>query len=356
MNQEEKAEVLAYLEKFNSVFNEVAKDVTKKVLSSQISQDVNPFHQGEKYFEAVSSSFSPSSVQVDPKLFLAQQWQYWEKQQQLWQSAVRAMLGEQVEPLIQEGKGDNRFADGDWQGNPAFNYVKQAYLLNADFLNGMIKSFRFEDEKLGEQLRFFMRQMINSMSPSNYVFTNPEVCREILASEGKCLAKGLDNLVRDLEQSPSEAFKITQVNIDAFELGKSLAYTPGRVIYKNDLIELIQYSPSTDTCYQTPLLIIPPFINKYYILDLNEKKSLVRWLVDQGLTVFMVSWVNPGEDHCNAGFEHYVQNGVIAALDAVEDVCSQSKINVAGVTVWGAPYWPSPRLICSRKAIRVFSH
>lgn len=244
-------------------------------------------------------------------------------------------MGEVPEPLIQESAGDKRFHDPDWQNNPAFNYVKQAYLLNAEFMQQMVDALQFDDQKLGEQVRFYTRQLINSMAPTNYVLTNPEVCREILTSEGECLARGIDRFIRDLENSPAEAFKITQVDMHAFRLGKDLACTPGKVIFRNHLIELLHYAPQQKQVHSIPLLIAPPFINKYYILDLDAKKSLVRWLVEQGFEVFMISWVNPDERHSETDFQDYMFDGVIAALNVVEEVAGSDKINVAGYCVGG---------------------
>jgi polyhydroxyalkanoate synthase len=173
------------------------------------------------------------------------------------------------------------------------------------------------------------------MAPTNYVLTNPEVCREILTTEGECLARGIDRFIRDLENSPAEAFKITQVDMNAFRLGKDLACTPGKVVFRNHLIELLHYTSQTKEVYGVPLLIAPPFINKYYILDLDAKKSLVRWLVEQGFDVFMISWVNPDENYCETDFQDYMFDGVIAALNVVEEVAASSKINVAGYCVGG---------------------
>src|SRR5690606_35321616 len=159
--------------------------------------------------------------------------------------------------------------------------------------------------------------------------------REILATEGENLARGMDNLIRDLESSPAEAFKITQVRIDAFALGKDLANTPGEVVYENRLVQLIQCAPTTENVYQIPLFIVPPFINKYYILDLGEEKSLVRWLVAKGYTVFLVSWVNPDASHADVTFENYVREGVLAPLDVVENISRSNKINMVGYCVGG---------------------
>ena len=332
MTQQDKAEILRYLNQFSATFNEMAQEVVKRLLSNQVPSHLNPFFPQQQMAQALASA---SAVKIDARSFLQQQFQFLEKQQRLWQNATRAFLGETPETLIREAVGDKRFADPDWQGNPAFSYLKQAYLLNAEYLQQMVDALDFEDAKLGEQVRFYTRQLINSMAPTNYVFTNPEVCREILTSEGECLARGIDKFMRDLENSPSEAFKITQVDLHAFRLGEDLAYTPGKVIYRNHLIELLQYTPVTEQQFSIPLLIVPPFINKYYILDLDQKKSLVRWLVSQGFNVFMVSWVNPDASYRDTSFDDYVFDGVLAALNAVENVAGSERINVAGYCVGG---------------------
>ena len=332
MLDQERTEVLQYLDKFGGVFNDMMKEVVQRIVRSQFSADVLAQNSSPKP-DSVSAKLP--NVKVNTEQFVKQQLHFMEKQQELLQNAARAMMGQPVEPVVVEEKDDKRFVDGDWSGNPMFSYIKQAYLLNAEYMHQMVDTLEFDDKKLEEQVRFYTRQFINSMAPSNYVLTNPEVCREILATEGENLAKGIDNFMRDLDNSPTEAFKINQVNLDAFTLGEDLAYTPGKVIYQNKLIQLIQYSPSTEHVYETPLLIIPPFINKYYILDLDEKKSLVRWLVEQGYTVFMVSWANPDESLKGLEFDDYVGHGVLAALNVVESVTGNSEINLAGYCVGG---------------------
>jgi polyhydroxyalkanoate synthase subunit PhaC len=330
MNQEEKLEVLGYLTKFSHVFNDMIGEVTKRVLSSQVKADINPFSQSDKLADALSSG-----VKLDTKVFMKQQFDFLQKQQLLWQNASRIFMGEVLEPMVHEEKSDKRFSDGDWEGNPVFNYIKQAYLLNAEYVSQMVDSLEFEDGKMGEQVRFYTRQLVSSMSPSNYVFTNPEVCREILKTEGECLARGIDNFMRDLENSPSEAFKITQVDIDAFTLGETLAYTPGEVVFKNHLIELIRYFPASSEVVATPLLIVPPFINKFYILDLDARKSLVKWLVEKGYEVFMISWVNPDESYADTDFADYMSQGVLAALDAVISQTGVEQVQAVGYCVGG---------------------
>lgn len=330
MTQQDSAQILQYLNDCGAQFNAMMQEVVKRLLSHQIPTAMNPFLPPQSVAQAMSGA-----VKLDPRTFLQQQIQFLEKQQRLWHSATRAFMGEMQEPLVREPAGDKRFSDPDWQGNPAFNYVKQAYLLNAEFMQQMVDALQFDDQKIGEQVRFYTRQLINSMAPTNYVLTNPEVCREILTTEGECLARGIDRFIRDLENSPAEAFKITQVDLNAFRLGKDLACTPGSVIFRNHLIELLHYSPATSEVYSTPLLIVPPFINKFYILDLDARKSLVRWLVAQGFDVYMISWVNPDESYSEIDFSDYMFDGIIAALDVVEAVSGSENINAAGYCVGG---------------------
>lgn len=329
MNLHDKQEILGYIEKSSSVFNDMMQEVMRRIASQQVNSDLNPFTKSDS-----KSTDLTNAIRIDPKRFIEQQLAFLEKQQQLWQSASKAMMGEAFAPVIQS-ENDKRFKDSDWDGNPAFSYIKQAYLLNAEYMHQFVDALEFEDEKIREQVKFYTRQFVNSVAPTNYVLTNPEVCREILSTQGENLAKGIDNFMRDLKNSPNEAFKITQVDLGAFKLGESLAYTPGKVIFQNELIQLIQYAPQTASVNSTPLLIIPPFINKYYILDLDEKKSLVKWLVDQGMTVFMVSWANPDEQLSHLTFDDYVFKGVLAAIDAVEKITGEKQVNAVGYCVGG---------------------
>lgn len=328
MNQQERMQVLGYIEKYSAEFSRLTADVMNRVLTNTMSS-------GGDEPPAGLSMPEQGSVRINPEQFLSQQMAFMQQQQQLWQSASQAFMGGDVETVIKPEQGDKRFADPDWDGNPVFNYIKQAYLLNAQYMNKLVDSMEFDDPKLAEQVRFYTRQYVSSVAPTNFLLTNPEVCKEILQTEGENLARGMDNFMRDLEQSPTEALKITQVKNDAFVLGDDLANTEGGVVFKNDLIELIQYTPTKEQVYSIPLLILPPFINKYYILDLGQKKSLVKWLVDQGFTVFMVSWVNPSKQHAAYGFDEYVEQGAIAALDAVCGITKSDKVNVAGYCVGG---------------------
>lgn len=321
----QEAQILKYIEQFSQLFQEMLQESLLK----HEGADANMFNP-QSMVEMLSKG-----VQVDTAKLFSNQMAFMEQQVSLWQHATKAMMGESVEPVVSPERSDARFKDGDWTANPVYNYLKQAYLLNSKMLEGVVESLQFEDEKLAGQVKFYTRQFISSVSPSNYIMTNPEVCRDILATKGKNLIKGMENFLADLEQSPAEAFKISQTDAKAFELGKNLAASPGKVVFENELLQLIQYSPTTETVFEKPLLIIPPFINKYYILDMDRKKSMVRWLVDQGYTIFMISWVNPDSAMSETTFEDYMHKGPLAALDAVEAITGSKSINVVGYCIGG---------------------
>ncbi len=330
MDQADKRKVLEYLNQSSAAFNDMAQEVMQRVLSSQLPPELDPFKEAQPSIQALTSG-----VKLDVKKFLRHQFELLEQQQKLWQSTARELMGETAEPVVSEAQDDTRFRDADWVGNPALNYVKQAYLLNAEFMSQMVEAFEFEDSKVMDQVRFYTRQLVNSMSPTNYIFTNPEACKEILASEGESIARGMDNFIRDLKYSPTEAFKVNQVGIDAFTIGSDIAATPGKVIYRNPLMELIQYEATTQEQIKTPLLIVPPFINKYYILDINNQKSLVKWLVEQGYCVFIISWVNPDVEHQEVDFEDYIFDAVLQALDVVKDITGEDQCHAVGYCVGG---------------------
>lgn len=325
MTQAEQDLISQYVRQCSDVFQQMVQKVSRQLmLGDDAHTDASPF-----------GGLNPGRINIDGKDFLRKQFAFFEQQQTLWQNASRSMMGDSFPDIIKESADDKRFRDPDWRDNPAFHYVKQAYLLNAQYLQELVSAFEFEDDKLKDQIQFYTRQLVSSMAPTNYVFTNPEVCREILRTEGECLARGVDKFFRDLENSPAEAFRISQVNTDAFVLGENLAATHGKVVFRNELIELLQYCPRTASTLSTPLLIVPPFINKFYILDLGEKKSLVQWLVDSGFTVFLVSWINPTKRHHSLGFDDYIVHGLVPALDAVGDITGGDLVNAVGYCVGG---------------------
>ncbi len=239
-------------------------------------------------------------------------------------------LAKDTRPVIEPEKGDRRFSDPSWEQNPVFDVIKQSYLLAATTLLKTISEIESMDERQQRKVIFYLRQFVDAISPSNFLFTNPQVIQETFSSGGQNLVKGMQNLLRDI--SAGEV-KITDTS--AFEVGRNLAITPGQVVYRNELIELIQYTPMTEQAYNIPLLFAPPWINKYYILDLRPQNSLVKFLVERGFTVFVISWKNPDASMERLDFEDYVSLGPVAALDVVKEITGSPKVNLVGYCIAG---------------------
>ncbi|PSV21318.1 class I poly(R)-hydroxyalkanoic acid synthase [Photobacterium leiognathi subsp. mandapamensis] len=270
---------------------------------------------------------------AQPAALAKVQMDWWEKQVKIWQN-IAMPSADGGQSLIKPAKDDKRFCDPAWENEAFYNYIKQSYLLFSDTMRNAIDSIEGVDEKAKERLSFFSRQAINALSPTNFITTNPELAKLTVATNGENLVKGMELLQEDM-QSSADVLKIRMTNSDAFQLGVNIANTDGEVVFKNELFELIQYKPLTETVNSTPLLIVPPFINKYYILDLRENNSMVRWLVEQGHTVFMMSWRNPGVAQRDIDFSNYVLDGVIPAVDVIEDITGEKQINAAGYCIGG---------------------
>jgi polyhydroxyalkanoate synthase subunit PhaC len=252
----------------------------------------------------------------------------------LWQSSMLKLMGQEAGPVAAPAKGDNRFRDADWQNNFVFDYLKQSYLIAARHIHDAVTGVEGLPEDTRKKVDFFTRQYVDALAPSNFAFTNPQVLRETLASGGQNLVRGLNNLLADLEKGDGR-LRIRMSDEGAFKLGVNVATTPGKVVFQNDLIQLIQYAPTTQTVYRRPLLVIPPWINKYYILDLRENNSFIRWAVGEGHTVFVVSWVNPDARYAGKGFENYMLEGSLAAIDAVGKATGERDLNVIGYCLGG---------------------
>lgn len=252
----------------------------------------------------------------------------------LWNASIRRMLGEQVEPVVEPEPSDNRFKDPEWSSNPWFDFWKQAYLVTTHWAEDVLQQTQGLDDPARRKAEFYLRQLSSALSPSNFPMTNPEVVRETFATNANNLVQGMNQLVRDMEKS-GDLLKISQTDTTAFEVGRNLATTPGKVVFANDIFQLIQYTPTTDKVREVPLLVIPPWINKYYILDLTPPKSFLKFAVDQGFTVFVVSWVNPDGRLAHKSFEDYMLEGVLTATDAVQRETGIEKINVVGYCVGG---------------------
>ncbi|MGL5372289.1 MAG: hypothetical protein ACRDBF_14875, partial [Plesiomonas shigelloides] len=243
-----------------------------------------------------------------PNALVEQQLKWWQQQLELSQHAVLRLFGQPSEPVIQPDRSDRRFTSDEWQQNILFDYLKQSYLLTTQNVLGSINQLETLDEETRKRLEFFTRQYLSALSPSNYLLSNPELLKVTLENNGQNLVKGMELLVEDMEKS-ADTLNIRMTDQSSFRPGDNLATTPGKVIFRNHLFELIQYVPTTEEVLQRPLLIVPPFINKFYILDLQAQNSFVRWAVSQGHTVFMMSWVNATPEHKDITFEDYVIDG-----------------------------------------------
>ena len=252
----------------------------------------------------------------------------------LWGSTLQRMQGETVTPVVLPDPRDKRFAAPEWSSNPMFDFLKQGYLITTRWAEILVDEAEGIDDHTRAKARFYVRQLASALSPSNFVLTNPELIRDTLRENGANLVRGMAMLAEDVEAGRGE-LRLRQTDPGRFEIGVNMANTPGEVIFRNDLIELIQYAPQTETVLKRPLLIVPPWINKFYILDLNKDKSFINWAVQQGLTVFVISWVNPDERHAGKDFESYMREGIFAALDTIEAATGERKVTAAGYCVGG---------------------
>ena len=252
----------------------------------------------------------------------------------VWTSSWQKMLGMHPEPVAEPEPGDARFRDPDWSNNPYFDFWKQSYLVTTNWAEKVLADTHGLDERTKQRAEYYLRQLASAFSPSNFPATNPEVLRETLQTNGANLVRGMEHLIADMEKS-GDLLKISQTDTSAFEVGRNLAITPGKVIFQNDILQLIQYTPTTEKVYATPLLIVPPWINKFYILDLTAPKSFIKWAVDQGFTIFVISWVNPDERLSHKTFEAYMKEGVLSATDAVLRETGAKQTNVIGYCVGG---------------------
>jgi len=252
----------------------------------------------------------------------------------LWSGAVKRMAGEQAAPVAAPDPKDKRFADPEWSQNQFFDFLKQGYLLTVQWGERLVEDAAGIDEHTRAKAAFYVKQIANAISPSNFVLTNPELLRETLSSNAENLVRGMHMLGEDIKAGQGH-LKIRQSDSSQYEVGRNLALTPGKVVFQNDLIQLIQYEATTKEVLKVPLLIVPPWINKFYILDLTPEKSFVKWCVDNGLTVFVVSWVNPDAKLAAKSFEQYMREGVLAAFDAIEAATGEKQVHAIGYCVGG---------------------
>jgi len=271
---------------------------------------------------------------ADPEKLVDLQVEYWGKWMTLCHNTALRIHGEQAEDIYKPETGDRRFRSPLWKDSPYFDFIKQSYLMTSRWMQDAARTAKGLDAKTMEKIEFSIRQFSDALAPTNFLMTNPEVIRETLATGGENLVRGLENFLSDMERSAG-ALKISTTDYNAFAPGRNLAITPGKVVHRNRMMELIQYTPSTKDVFKRPLLVVPPWINKYYILDLRPENSFVRWLVDQGHTVFMISWVNPSQDTGPVTFDDYMTDGLLKALSVIAESTGEKDANVIGYCIGG---------------------
>ncbi|HZB38549.1 MAG TPA: class I poly(R)-hydroxyalkanoic acid synthase [Beijerinckiaceae bacterium] len=271
---------------------------------------------------------------IDPRKAIEAQARLGSNFLELWATTLKRMQGEPAQPVATPDPKDARFKDPEWSDNPVFDFLKQAYLITSRWAEKLVEEAEGLDEHTRHKAEFYVKQLAGALSPSNFLATNPELIRTTIKENGANLVRGMKMLAEDIERGKGE-LKLRQSDPERFEVGVNTANTPGKVIFRNDLIELIKYAPSTEEVLRRPLLIVPPWINKFYVLDLNPEKSFIRWAVAQGLTVFVISWVNPDARHAMKSFSDYMREGVFAALDAVEEATAERKVTTIGYCVGG---------------------
>ena len=292
------------------------------------SQDVDPLNIGEAFLEMTRHMMSNPAKMMESGLTL------WQAYMELWQSTALRMMGAEAEPVAEPERGDRRFRDEAWSDNQVFDFIKQSYLLTAMWLQSTVHDVDGLDNHTRHKVDFYTKQFVDAVSPTNFLLTNPEALRATVETRGENLIHGLNNLLDDLERGDGK-LAISMTDMEAFEIGKNVATAQGKVVFRNDLMELIQFDPLTDDVLRTPLLIVPPWINKYYILDLRPENSFIRWATEQGHTVFIISWVNPNAKLAKKTFDDYMFEGPLAALEAVEQATGERAVNLIGYCLGG---------------------
>ncbi len=290
--------------------------------------NADPLNIGAAFMEMTTR------LMTNPQKLLEAQAGFWKDYMSLWQSTAQRMMGVQAPAVIEGDPRDRRFKDDAWKENEVFDFIKQSYLLSSRYITDVVNQADGLEPANAQKVDFYSRQFIDAMSPSNFLMSNPEVLRKTAETGGENLIKGLQNLLSDLERGKGN-LRIKMTDTDAFKIGENIAVSPGKVVYQNALMQLIQYTPTTDKVLKRPLLIIPPWINKFYILDLRPRNSFVRWATAQGHTVFIVSWVNPDEKLAEKNFEDYMQEGILDALTAIEAATGERAINAIGYCLGG---------------------
>ena len=310
---------------------------SRRIMQSFIERQANEPREFNPLAPAVVSKAYQALWQqmlTDPRRLVEAQVALWQDYAKLWENTARRMAGEEVEPAVTPEPGDRRFRDEAWSENPLYDHIKQSYLLASKFMLSTVRETEGLDAHTAHKVDFYTRQFIDALAPTNFAMTNPEVARRTVETGGENLVQGLSNMLEDLERGQGR-LRVRMTDPEKFRLGENVAVTPGKVVFENDLMQLLQYAPATETVRRRPLLIVPPWINKYYILDLRPRNSFIRWAVNQGHTVFVISWVNPDERLADKTMSDYLLEGPVAALEAVGQATGESSVNAIGYCLGG---------------------
>ena len=326
-------------EELAHIWTEIAEQVQVLLADFSAKQqqaDPTDYAPSETELQLLTRPFETlmERISQNPMAVIEAQMGFWQDTMTLWQRTFERAMGQTAAPVIEPAKGDRRFRDEQWSESPLFDFIKQSYLLTAKYIAASIPEVEGASDKRGQQLEFQARQFVDALSPSNFVATNPAVLKETVRTGGKNLVNGLKHILEDLERGKGE-LRIKMTDFDKFEVGKNVGASKGKVVLETPLMQLIQYEPMTEKVNTRPLLIIPPWINKFYILDLQPTNSFVRWAVENGHTVFVISWVNPGKELAEKSFEDYMTEGSLAAIDAIEAATGQQNVNTVGYCLGG---------------------
>lgn len=304
-------------------------DVMRQALSGEVSMP-----RADAFNNAPEFGTVWSQIVSDPNKLMQAQAGLLKGYLDLWTSTTRKMVSGEAEDIVKPDPSDKRWRSADWTSHPVFDAIKQSYLLNQNFMMGLVHGVEGVDDATKRKVEFLTKQMTDAMAPTNFALTNPDVLRETVQSKGENLTKGLANLMADLERGGGR-LALSQTDLEGFRIGEDLATTPGKVVYRNPVMELIQYAPATETVKQRPILFAPPWINKFYILDMREKSSMVKWLTEQGFTVFLISWVNPDAKLKDKTFADYIHDGLFTALEVVEEITGEKSVHTVGYCIGG---------------------
>lgn len=326
-------------------------DAMKRSLEGdpKMAPQIDPLHANPEMLSAWEHILS------DPELIMQAQADLYAGYLDLWANATRRMMsGDAVDPVIKPDPGDKRWKSSAWSEHPLFDAMKQSYLLNQRFLMGLVDGVKGVDEPTKRKVHFLTQQMVDALAPTNFALTNPDVLEETFKTRGENLTRGLMRLVEDLERGQGR-LALSQTDMTGFEVGKDIATTPGEVVYRNRVMELIQYAPATEAVRKRPLLIAPPWINKFYILDLRPQGSMIRWLTEQGFTVFLISWVNPDASLKDATFEDYIREGLYEALDVIAEITGERQVDTVGYCIGGTMLGTALALMAAEEDDRIAS-